>query len=112
MAKRKVATAKVDGLGPKDLKRIRSALRDVWRWNHARQLVLKRCLIAGGFSRCENKKCKKKCPKVFVDHISPCGDVREPGYILRMFIPSRQLQGLCQKCHTAKTKQEREDAAW
>lgn len=110
MAKRKLPAVKVDGLGPKDVKRIRSALRDVWRWNHARNLVIKRCLIANGFSKCE--KCKKKCPKVFVDHKKACGDVREPDYIKRMFIPSKFLQGLCQKCHSVKTKKERQDNAW
>lgn len=107
---RKPPVEKVDGLGPKDIKRIRSALRDAWRWNHARQLVLKRCLLPNGFSKCEG--CKKKCPKVFVDHIEACGQVTQPFYIARMFTSSRHLQGLCQKCHAVKTKEEREEAKW
>jgi hypothetical protein len=106
----KAKLEKVDGLGPKDIKRIRSALRGAWQWNHARQLVIKRCLVAGGFSKCE--LCKKKSPKVFVDHIEACGEVTQAHYIARMFRPSSELQGLCQKCHSAKTKQEREDAKW
>lgn len=93
-----------DGLGPKEIKRIRAALRDVWRYSHARKLVEKRCTDSGGYKRCE--KCKKRTPSFKVDHITPCGDVDE-GYIKRLFIPSKYLMGLCSKCHQIKTNEER-----
>lgn len=105
MAKKK-RFPKVDGLGPVDVKRIRSALRDAWRWNHARQLVIKRCLLPDGFSRCE--RCESTAPKIFVDHIDAVGEV-DAGYIQRLFVPSNLLQGLCKKCHAHKTKIERDE---
>lgn len=93
-----------DGLGPYEIKRIRSALRDVWRYSLARRLTEKRCTGKDGFARCE--KCKQKTPKLKIDHIIPCGKV-DSGYIKRLFCPSGGLQGLCHKCHKIKTKQER-----
>jgi hypothetical protein len=96
---------KIDGLGPEDIKKIRAAIRQVWAWSHPRRLVVKRCEIAGGFSKCE--QCKKKCAKIFVDHIKVMGDLLAPDYILRMWTPSKNLQGLCKKCHDDKTKDER-----
>lgn len=102
MPKKKLAL--VDGLGPRDIKRLRSHIRTVWGWSYARKLCVQRCLVEGGFSRCE--QCKQIVPKIYPDHIIPCGDVDE-GYIARMFVPSRFLQGLCNKCHNAKTNDER-----
>lgn len=102
MAKKKIA--KTDGLGPYEIKRIRSAVRDVWQYSHARQLVIKRCTGKDGFARCED--CKKKTPKLKIDHIDNVGDV-DAGFILRMFCPSNKLQGLCHECHKDKTKIER-----
>lgn len=97
----------VDGLGPKDIKKLRTAIRQVWSWSYAKKLVVKRCTDKNGFARCENPKCKKrKCPKIFVDHIMRCGNVDE-GYIKRMFVPSKSLQGLCKICHDTKTRWER-----
>lgn len=95
----------VDGLGPKDIERLRSAIRQVWSWSRPRQLCVARATMADGFPRCE--KCKQKVPKVYPDHIEPCGDLDE-GYIRRMFVPSAKLQALCRKCHNEKTKHERE----
>jgi hypothetical protein len=94
----------VDGLGSKNIAQIRTALRQVWSWSYARRLCVKRCLIEGGFSRCE--RCKATVPKIYPDHIIPCGDV-DGGYIKRMFVSSAGLQGLCKKCHDAKTREER-----
>lgn len=96
-------TEKTDGLGPHEIKKIRNALRAVWRYSHARTLVVKRCLGKGGYSHCE--KCKKRAPKVFIDHIATCGAVDE-GYIERLFCPSSALQGLCKMCHGIKTKED------
>jgi hypothetical protein len=95
---------KIDGLSADDIKKIRAAIRQVWSWSYPRRLVVQRCLIAEGFSKCE--LCKKKCPKIFVDHLNPVGDV-DSGFIERLFISSENLQGLCKKCHDQKTKDER-----
>lgn len=93
-----------DGLGPKEIKNIRTALRLVWQRSHSRKLVVTRCTGKDGFTKCE--KCKKKTPKLKVDHILACGDV-DGGYITRLFTPSKNLQGLCHECHKVKTKEER-----
>lgn len=108
--KRKTAAEKIDGLGPDDLQKIHKAVRQVWSWSHPWRLVKKRCTHEDGFMRCENKKCESKgkpVPKVFVDHIDPVGEIGGPDYIKRMWTPSINLQGLCKKCHDAKTKAER-----
>lgn len=109
MAKRKPKPEQIDGLSPNDLKRIHQHVRKVWSWSHPWRLVKKRTLHADGFSRCENAKCEvrgKPVPKIFVDHIEPVGEIGGPNYIKRMFLPSRFLQGLCKKCHDAKTREE------
>jgi hypothetical protein len=103
----KTDTGKIDGLSAKDVEKIRRAIRQVWSWSYPRGLVVKRCLVAGGFSKCE--KCKKKCPKIFVDHIKRVGDV-DAGFIHRLFVPSKYMQGLCKECHKAKTNEERKAA--
>lgn len=93
-----------DGLGPHEIKRIRAAIRQVWHRSFARALVVKRCLGRGGFSYCE--QCKKRAPKIFIDHIQTVGEV-DSGFIERLFCPSGALQGLCKTCHDHKTKMER-----
>lgn len=98
---------KVDGLSKKDIARIRSALREVWRWSTPRKLCLERAMGKDGFPRCE--QCEKKVPKVFVDHTEPVGDV-DAGFIKRLWCPSKDLKAMCKKCHDAKTRQERRDA--
>lgn len=98
---------KVDGLSPDDIKKIRSAIRQVWSWSTPKRLCLVRTQHADGFSRCE--LCKEKTPKVFVDHIVPVGDV-DAGFIERLFCSSLGLQGLCKACHEAKTREERATA--
>lgn len=105
MRKKKVVLEKVDGLGPIDIKKLDVAIRKVWSWSYARRLVVARCLIKDGFSKCEI--CKKKCPKVFVDHIDPVGKFDVKTFIERMFLPSTKMQGACKKCHDKKTKEER-----
>lgn len=104
---------KIDGLNPKDIQNIRSAIRQVWSWSVPARLVRKRCVGEDGFPRCENKKCASKgkpVPKVFVDHIEVMGDLLSPDYIKRMWTPSKNLQGLCKKCHDAKTALEKKRA--
>ena len=95
---------KTDGLGQYEIGKIRSAMRIVWHRSRARQLVVKRCLAAGGFSVCE--RCFDTVPKIYVDHINAVGDV-DAGFIRRLFCPSSELQGICKKCHDEKTQAER-----
>ena len=102
MARKKIPT--VDGLGSREIKDIRSAIRQVWHRSHARKLCVNRCIGEDGFSYCE--KCKKRAPKVLIDHIVQVGDL-DAGFIQRLFIPSKGLQGLCKSCHNPKTKTER-----
>lgn len=90
-----------DCLNQKDIAQIKKALRQVWSWSYSRRLVVKRCELGGGYSRCE--VCKKRCPKIHVDHIEAVG-VFNRDYIKRLFVPSHKLQGLCQNCHKVKTK--------
>lgn len=93
---------KIDvGLNDQDKKKIKSALRKVWSWSFARKLVVKRCDLGGGYSRCE--KCRKKVPRIHVDHIEAVGPF-SLDIISRMFVPSSKMQGLCDVCHKAKTK--------
>jgi hypothetical protein len=102
MKKKKIV--KTDGLGPYEVKKIRSALRLVWHRSHARKLVVIRCTGKDGFARCE--KCRKKTPALKIDHITNVGEL-DGGFIKRLFIPSKYLQGLCRECHNLKTKEER-----
>lgn len=100
----KIKLKPTDGLGPLEIKKIRSALRLTWQRSHARRLVVKRCTRQNGFYYCE--LCSIRTPLLKVDHIRPAGQVNG-GYIQRLFTPSKNLQGLCIKCHNAKTKEER-----
>ena len=107
MAKKKKKRQKlvpIDGLGPKEIKDIRTALRRVWGWSRARRLTAQRCIRNKKWSYCE--KCKKRSPHIKIDHIVPCGAV-DGGYIRRLFVSSQGLQGLCNECHNEKTRIER-----
>lgn len=109
MAK-KAKPEKIDGLGPEDLKKIHKAVRQVWMWSHPWRLVKRRTLGVDGFHRCESTTCTHlgaPVPKIFVDHINAVGEIGGPDYIKKMWCSSDQLQGLCKKCHDAKTKDER-----
>jgi hypothetical protein len=103
MSKRK--KEKIDGLSADDRRKLASAIRKVWSWSYPRRLAIKRCLDKQGFTRCE--KCKKRTPRIKVDHIIPCGPVDSDGFIKRLFVPSSGLQCLCKKDHDAKTKLEK-----
>jgi len=94
-----------DGLGPHELKKIHSACRLVWQRCHARRLVQKRCTGADGFYYCE--ECTQRIPLMKIDHITPVGSIYDDGYIRRLFCPSSGLQGLCHKCHVAKTRADK-----
>lgn len=102
---KKSALKNVDGLGPKDVKRLVTAIRRVWGWNYARRICLERAFDEDGFPVCE--KCKTKTPKVYPDHIKPVGTFHVELFIKRMFVSSSQLQALCKNCHRLKTNKER-----
>jgi hypothetical protein len=106
MAKRQKA-APTDGFGPRERKKIDSAIRQVWYRSKARQTCVKRCTDKEGFTWCE--KCDTKTAKLKVDHIIPCGPVDSDGFIKRLFCPSKGLQGLCGDCHQLKTNMENEE---
>lgn len=111
LEKREKAKKKVDGWNPKDITKLRAAIRQVWSWSQPARLVRSRCLTKDGFSKCENKKCRKTVPKIFVDHIEVMGSIFGERYLERMGAPSTELQGLCKKCHDAKTAIERKAEA-
>lgn len=96
---------KLDGLSPDDLRKIRTAIRQIWHRSYPRRIASKRSVGADGFSYCD--QCSQMVPKVFVDHIIPVGDLLDGG-IVRMFCPSTGLQNLCKRCHDQKTKSERQ----
>jgi len=93
-----------DGLGPYEVAKIRSAIRQVWQRSRARREALKLRKRPDDYWDCDG--CLKRVPKVYVDHIEPVGDVGV-GFIERLFCPSHRLQCLCKTCHDAKTNAER-----
>ena len=94
----------IDGLSSKNIANCRSALRIIWQRSHPRKLCIKRATGADGFFRCES--CKLTVPKVFIDHITPVGEL-DGGFLERLFCPSNELRALCADCHKEKTKAER-----
>lgn len=110
MGRRRELKKQDGGLDPKTVARLRAAIRQVWIWtSHARRLCLRRALIKDGFSRCE--ECNKKVPKVYADHLEPCGEL-DAGFFERLFCSSAELQAICKKCHSKKTALERQLAKY
>lgn len=104
-AAKKEKPAKVDGLGPDDKKKLRTAIRQVWSWSYPRRLCVARATdTLTGFATCE--QCQATVAKIYPDHIIPAGEF-DSGFIDRMFVPSKELQALCKKCHQVKTNAER-----
>lgn len=93
-----------DGLGELEIKKLRTATRLVWHRSYSRKLCVIRCTGKDGFTFCE--LCKKRTPKLKVDHLVEVGKM-DGGYLERLFVPSKGLQGLCDPCHKIKTKAER-----
>lgn len=102
--KKKVKLPDVDGLGPKDIKRLVTAIRKVWGWNYARRITLERARDKDGFDVCE--LCFKRTPKNYPDHIEPVGPFHPKTFIARMFVSSKDLQAVCKECHRKKTNRE------
>jgi hypothetical protein len=97
----------IDGLNKKDIEHIRRVTRQVWGWSWPKKRCIARAKDLEGFPRCE--KCKKRVPRIHVDHIKPVGLLDE-GYFKRLYCPSTKLQALCLPCHKIKTKRERDEA--
>lgn len=102
---KKVPVERIDGLSATDRKKLHSANRMVWHWSYPKRLCLARATDKNGWLKCE--ECKKKVPKLFVDHKNAVGEVGAAGYIERLFCPSSELQAICKKCHQAKTNEEK-----
>lgn len=100
---KKAKPIKVDGLSPKDLQKIRNAIRQIWQRSYPRRLCVERSITFDGFPYCE--KCGKTTPKTTIDHITAVGDILDGG-IERMFTSSANLQALCRECHREKTNRE------
>jgi len=95
------------GLGPAEIAKIRQANRQLWqRSSLARKIVVKRCLLPDGFSKCE--QCLEVCAKIAVDHTDKVGAV-DGGYLERLWVSSNEMTGLCKRCHDIKTKAERQE---
>lgn len=87
--------------------RARKILRELWHqrsWQ--KKAALARATDAEGFTVCE--ECKRRAPKVHVDHIEKCGEP-DASFLARLFIEPAQLKVLCLACHGAKTWCERLD---
>lgn len=57
----------------------------------------------------------KPATQTQVDHIVPCGSLKDwddiPSFAERLFVGEDGLQVICSTCHKKKTKQDREDIA-
>ena len=95
-----------DGLGPYEIAKLRSALRQCWQRSKARKEAMKRCTRADGHLYCEMCNAMKPQKQFKIDHIVAVG-LMDEGHIARLFCPSSGLMGLCDTCHKEKTKAER-----
>lgn len=87
--------------------RARKILRELWHqrsWQ--KKVALARATDAEGFQVCES--CKRRAPKVQVDHIVKCGEP-DAEFLQRLFIDPALLRVLCIPCHGDKTWCERLD---
>lgn len=112
MAKKPEQPASYLGLPPGTLngataERARKILRELWHqrsWQ--KKAALARATDAEGFTVCE--QCKRRAPKVHVDHIVKCAEP-DAEFLARLFIEPAHLQVLCLRCHGDKTWCERLD---
>lgn len=112
MAKQPEQPASYLGLPPGTMnaataERARKILRELWHqrsWQ--KRAALSRATDVDGFLVCE--LCKRRAPKVNVDHIVKCGEP-DAEFLARLFIDPVELQVLCLKCHGDKTWCERLD---
>ena len=87
------------------------AIRKIWLYSPLRKEVLTNAKVDGKF-RCNI--CKDLFEKVHVDHIKPIVSLKEGftddwnEYIRNTFCDIRNLQAICEQCHSAKSMTERE----
>jgi 5-methylcytosine-specific restriction endonuclease McrA len=95
-----------DGITDADYGALTRDLRRRWSWSAPRRIAKERSVAIDGFHRCE--QCRRKTPKIFIDHIVPIGSLKHDGagWIERLYCPSIGLQALCKICHDQKTKAE------
>lgn len=87
-----------------------SAIRKAWMCSPGRREVLRRCKHPTKSKWWICELCKKETQRLPVDHIDAVGKAPDElegfgKYIHAMF--TRPLQGLCDECHDAKTKEDR-----
>lgn len=98
-----------------DISKLISKAREVWRQSQNYQFVKKQCKSTKepGWFICENPGCSDPIVEVIrIDHKQPIGkqpiSLIEFGIWLdRLFCAPNNLQGLCNRCHKQKTKEER-----
>lgn len=122
MAKRKLARPYNNGTMTNSMfwSMIRSALRQKSRWWKpiAQAKLNARRKYKGPNKRQRWEYCCNKCKawfpekKINVDHITPAGQLSDfadlAGFVKRLFCEVDGLQVLCEKCHDAKTKKEKD----
>lgn len=96
---------------------IRSALRRAWtRYPVRYQALNNACRVVHGKRYKKEYQCAiclnwYKQKEVEVDHILPCGTLRDygdlPGFVQRLFCEPEHLRVLCKQCHNAVTKAAR-----
>lgn len=96
-----------------DIAKLVSKAREVHRQSEHYQAVKKSCKVPGksGWFKCQT--CHTEVEVIKIDHINPIGkqpdDLIEFGeWLRRLFCDSLNLQGLCNRCHSIKTKEERQ----
>ena len=88
--------------------KLRSAIREVWRFSPQRRQALKDAMLNGKF-HCPicGQEYDKWCADV--DHMVPCGSFTSfeeaPMFLFRMFEGS--LRVICKSCHKEVTKEQR-----
>ena len=98
---------------------IRSALRKCsHRWPPITKQALNNAKRSTGVGNRVEFQCAiclewKKRDDVAVDHIDPCGQLKNaddlPGFVTRLFCEAEGLRVLCEKCHLARTAKEKAD---
>lgn len=91
----------------------RSAIRKIWLFSAIRREALKRAKIAPGRYQCAHCKESFKSTEIEVDHLVPCGSLREfedfSPFISKMFQEDISLlQILCKGCHLVVSNNQKQ----
>jgi len=94
-----------------DIAKLVSKSREIWRQSQNYQSVKKVCKIVGksGWFKCQT--CHSEVEVIKIDHIKPIGEqpvvMHNFGeWLEKLFCEPLNLQGLCTRCHSIKTKEE------